>query len=73
MFLIDLIEIALDKKIPYVIGVGFNETAVDNIKEAVTSYNTIFANCISWVPKTNEVSSGSFKKKILYLKFANNL
>jgi len=46
---------SLDKKIPYVIGEGFNETAVDNIKEAINNYNVIFENCITWVPRSSEV------------------
>ena len=43
-----------DKKIPYVIGEGFNETNQANIIEAIDDYNTIFEGCIQWVPKSDE-------------------
>ena len=44
-----------DKKIPYVIGDGFNETAMSNIHEAINNYNTLFENCIRWTPRATEV------------------
>ncbi len=45
-----------DKRIPYKIGEGFNETNTANILEAVASYNEIFDGCVKWVPHTDEVS-----------------
>ncbi len=59
----------LDKRIPYVIDDTFNETAVDNIHEAIDNYNVIFENCIKWVPRTSEVkkqSLGRCLKRRLY-------
>lgn len=44
-----------DKKIPFIIGDGFNETNRQNILESIEDYNTIFSGCIQWIPKTDEV------------------
>ena len=44
-----------DKKIPFVIGDGFNETQNANILDAVADYNRIFKGCIEWVQKTDQV------------------
>jgi hypothetical protein len=54
----------LDKRIPYVIDDTFNETAVDNIHEAIDNYNVIFENCIKWVPRTSEVKHQSLGRSI---------
>jgi hypothetical protein len=51
----------LDKRIPYVIDDTFNETAVDNIHEAIDNYNVIFENCIKWVPRTSEVKNRAWE------------
>jgi hypothetical protein len=45
-----------DNKVPYVIGVGFNETNRENIEDSIENYNEIFDGCIRWVPKTDEVA-----------------
>ena len=45
-----------DKKVPFVIGDGFNETQNANILDAVADYNRIFKGCIEWVQKTDQVS-----------------
>ena len=47
-----------DKKIPYVIGDGFNQTQKENILDAVQDYNNIFRGCLEWKQRTDEVNFG---------------
>ena len=48
-----------DKRIPFVIGEGFNETHRANILDAVADYNHIFRGCLTWAPRSDEVSQRS--------------
>eukprot|EP00095_Tigriopus_kingsejongensis_P009611 maker-scaffold1884_size25683-snap-gene-0.4 protein:Tk09611 transcript:maker-scaffold1884_size25683-snap-gene-0.4-mRNA-1 annotation:"hypothetical protein BRAFLDRAFT_245310" len=43
-----------ERRIPYLIDESFNVSAQANIKEAITDFNRIFADCIQWVKRTTE-------------------
>ena len=44
-----------DKRIPFVIGEGFNDNHTANILDAVADYNRIFKGCLTWVERSDEV------------------
>ena len=51
-----------DRRIPYIIDPTFNQSALDNIGEALRDFNDNFRGCIQWEPRADEVRTILDKK-----------
>ena len=56
-----------DRRIPYTIDPTFNEESVANINDAINNYNELFADCIQWTPRKDEVTFGCQIRKLQIL------